>query len=326
MPLLLALALLAAAPDAQALFDAGDFDAALTRIDASLKSTANRPARASLQLLRARCLAALRRNVEVEPAMEAALDEDPTAQFSDDISPGLRATLERTKARLAGTVQIDSDPKGLAVRVNGALVGSAPVTQLLPVGRYELSSLDAAGNPAATRTLVVAPRSEQRVMLEASAPAPLPVAPELHTELPEPQKKAWPIEPGIAVRASLDVLGPGVSLEAGVFIVGRYFVVELDGIYGGNPGAGLRAGGRIPLGSGLLAAQLTADAVAFFGAGGFAPGAGATLSLGVHPHDALDILLDGSLRFVAAAAGYRAQYGLIGLTVRVRWPSGLDQG
>ena len=302
----------------QARFEAGDFEGALQVLDAAVKSDPSLPRRGEVHLARARCLAALRRNTELDPALEAALRADPTLAAGADDSPGFRATFERMRARLAGTVVIESQPPGSAVKVDGALVGRAPVTQLLPVGRYRLSVLDDSGNESAALEIVVSAQLTQTVRLVAAAappktgPAPVATAPTIT------ETKPWPVAPMLALRGVVDPLA-GVAFEGGLGVLGTYWVAELDAIGGGAFGLGLRAGPRIGFLNDLVGVQLTADGVLFF-RGGAVAGGGGTLSLVFHPVSFFDVLLDGSLRALQSSPGFRTLYGLVGLTLRFRWP------
>ena len=99
MTLLLLLLLAAGDPleTSQARFEAGDFEGALAALDAAVKADPSMARRGKLHLARARCLAALRRNTELDPALEAALRGDPTLTTGADDSPGFRATFERMR-------------------------------------------------------------------------------------------------------------------------------------------------------------------------------------------------------------------------------------
>lgn len=318
----LLLLLLSASPDplqtSQSKFEAGDFEGALQVLDAAVKSDPSSSRRGQLHLARARCLNALRRNTELDPALEAALRADPTLTAGTDDSPGFRATFERMRSRLAGTIVIESQPPGAAVKVDGALVGRAPVTQLLPVGRYRLSVLDDAGNEGAALELVVSAQLTQTVKLSTRSAAKVsakttPIEPAV-TAPAEPM----PIAPMIALRGVVDPAA-GVALEGGVGVLGKYWLAELDAIGGGAFGLGLRVGPRIGFLNDLLGAQLTADGVLFF-RGSPIVGGGGTLSFVVHPVSFFDVLLDGSVRVTQTTPGFRSLYGLIGLTLRLRWP------
>ncbi|MBL8949353.1 MAG: PEGA domain-containing protein [Myxococcaceae bacterium] len=315
------LSLAAADPlaDAQRLYDAGDFEAALKRLDVGLRADPPPGTRAQLQLSRARCLFALRKNADVEPALEAGLEADPTLTLGDDVSPSFRTTFEQLRVRLAAPVTVSSEPAGAAVRIDGALIGRTPLETRLPVGRYVVAVIDETGAEL-TQVALVTPRRPQTVAFTLAA-KPAAVEPQTVAEPTPAPNKPWPIELAVAGRALTDFRG--AALEVGAALIGRYFLVELDAVIGDSPGAGLRAGGRLPFVNGLFSVQLTADAVAFFSPT-VAPGGGATASFAVHPLAFLDLLVDGSARFLAAAPGYRAQYFLAGLTLRLRWPTGLD--
>ncbi len=323
---LVALVQLAAADplaDAQRLFDAGDFDGALKKLDAGLRSEPPAPQRAQLQLARARCFSALRRNAELEPALEAALESDPTLKPGDDVSPSFRTTFEQLRVRLAAVVTVVTDSPGAAVRIDDALIGRTPLDTRLPVGRYRIAVIDETGQEL-TRDVLVAPRQPQTVRIARGAkPAAVAAPAEPPTvDAPDEAPRPWPVELAISGRALTDFRGAAV--EVGAAVLGRFFIVEVDAVLGDSPGAGLRAGGRLPFVRGLFSIQLTADGVAFFRPA-FAPGGGATASFAVHPLSFLDVLLDGSARFFAATPGYRSQYFLAGLALRLRWPTGLDE-
>lgn len=307
--------LIAAAPvgleSATAAFDAGDFEQSLAQAGRALESPSLASAdRAQLQLLRARCLAALRRSNEVDEAIEAALNADPGLQLDErTVSPGLRATVTRLRSQLAAQVTVSVAAAPAAVRINDVMVGRAPVTQLLPVGRYRISALDDQGAVIATRDVVVAPRQQLQVALE---PAAVVVAAPAPGAAPSP----WPVMPALSLRGVVDP-SAGAAFEGGVSLLGRYWLVEADAVLAGGRGAGLRAGARIPFG-GRFSAQLTADGVLFFRPSVVA-GAGATLGAGVQL-GFVELLAEVSGRWVDAEHGYRSTYALIALSLRVRWP------
>ncbi len=326
---------LAATPHEQgtALFNSGDFEGALTAVDAGLRGQATGQTRASLHVLRARCLAALRRMNDVDSAIEAALVDDPLVTLDGlDVSPGFAATFERARVRLAGTVTVETEPPGGGVRIDGALLGSAPVSQVLPVGAHQVVILDDEGNQATSRRVVVAPRQRQTLVLPVTLKAAkgvtlLPPAPvdagvvavgagEAHDD--GGRSGDWPVTIALSVRPQVD-LGGGFSFEAGAVALAKHWLVEVDGIAAAVGGLGLRAGGRWPLLRGLLALQLTVDGVLLF-SHSTVPGFGGTFGVSVHPLPWLDLVLEGSGRWLNAESGYRKGYGLGGLAVRVRWP------
>lgn len=308
--------LLAAAPahDAQAKYEAGDFEGALAILDAAVKTAPT----GALHVARARCLNALRRNAELDAAFEAALAADPTVQVGADDSPGFRATFDRARARLAGTVEIVSEPPGAAVRIDGAMVGRAPVSQLLPVGRYTIGILDDAGAEVEGREVVVAPKQAQKIVLK--RPVAVVVAPPPKSEPAPPER--WFAVPTFAARVVVDPRA-GAAVEVGLGLLARYWLVEVAGIGGGAPGIGARAGARFPFLDGWVAAQLTLDGAAFFATQTIL-GGGGTFSFVVRPVAFLDVSVDGSARFVQPSAGFRSEYGLVGLTLRLRWPNRMD--
>jgi hypothetical protein len=306
---------------ASGLFDAGDFEGALKSVEAALSHEPSPAGRAQLQVLRGRCFAALHKPLEVDAALDAALEEDATVSLDGlDVSPTFTATLAAARTRLAGTLEVVTEPAGVGVRIDQVLVGRAPVSQRLSVGRHEVALLDGQGVVTATRAVVVTPRARQSLVLQVPAPA-VAVGPAQHSPPPTGAGAGagLPFAPGAGGRAVID-FAHGASAEAGVSLAGRYWLVEVDGVIGAVGGLGLRAGGRLPFWGDRLSAHLTADAVGFFGAR-FAPGGGATLGLAVHPWPFFEVFAEGSFRLVAAAPGFASRYALLGAGVRFSLPA-----
>lgn len=318
---LLAIALVCAIPDAdalersRALFAAADFEGALSTLNQALGETTSGPRRALIELERARCLSALRRVAETEAAIERALEADPTVNLEgDDSTRALRASFVQMKTRLAAEVTVLTEPPGLAVRLDGAVVGSAPVTHVLPVGRHQLTALDGAGREGASLTVLVAPRQKQTVVVRIGAASQAPRA-----DGPRP----WPVVPFLSARAHLDPIAPGVSFEPSLGLLGRFFVAELSVVIGGAVGLSARAGARLPFASDRFSAHLTVDGVAFFRSQ-VAPGIGGSAGLAFRALGWLEVFGEGTVWYVAAAPGFRPLYGLGSLGVRVRWPADFE--
>lgn len=296
-----------------ALFNSGNFEAALTQVEALLRLEKGSAERARFELLRARCYLALRRPLDGDDALASALIADPTLTIEGlDVSPAFVAIFERARTRLAAQLTVETEPVAAGIRIDGVLVGAAPVKQLLAVGVHRVEVIDANGSAFSVRQVVIAARQPQTLVLSSGAPLLVQGPP------PAPVQTPWVAVPALVARSSYD-LGSGASFELGVTLLGRYWLAELDAMFGAFGGAGLRLGGRLPIYRALLGAQLTLDGQLIFSRV-VVPGIGGTLSVVVHPVSWLDVLAEGSVRFVQSEPSFRAQYGLVGLALRVRWP------
>lgn len=302
---------------AQALYDDGEFQEALAVL--ATQHPDEPTAVSGLELLRARCHAALRRPRDVEVALEAALSADPTTSQSPEFGPGFNAAINDARARLAGVIEVDTTPPGAGVRIDQVLVGRAPLSQRVLVGAHLVETLDEAGAVTVRRELLVGPRSRQVILIETSARA---------GDATEPREPvfplSWPVTPTLSARFDLDLscpsCGVGGAGEFGVGVLSGYWLVEVSLIAGRFPGLGARAGARLPVLDGLLAPQVTADGVMFFGPS-IAAGGGLSAGLALRPLSFAEVLLEGSLRWLAVPDDTRAFYGLVSLAVRFRLPS-----
>jgi hypothetical protein len=291
-------------------FDGGDFEGALRVAQAAAAHDADPPHRAQLRLLEARCALALRRELDVEAALSSALVDDPTLAVDPNVvGPGFAATVERLRLTLAGSVSIEAVPSGMAIRVDGAIVGKAPVTERLAVGRHHLAALDGTGQEAVEAEVVVAPRQAQSVRLAVAAPPPTP----------EPPGRPGTLAPAAAVHLTVDPRS-GAALQAGLVLVDAHWLVEADGVAGGASGATVRAGLRTDLLS-WLGVQATVDGALFF-TSPIIPGVGVSAGPSFRPVAFLDLVVQGSAMFFNGHAPFRAQYFLVDLGARVRWPFG----
>jgi hypothetical protein len=296
------------------LFDAGDFEGALRAARDSAATMQAGPPRAALEVLEARCHLALRQELGVETALEAALTDDPALSVDASVSPAFAATIERLRLSLAGMVRVDTEPWGAGVLVDGVLVGKSPWSQRLPVGRHVVAWVDAQGRARELREVTVVPRRDQAVrFVDARA--------EGAVTLPSPSATApsgSALAPAAVVHALVDVKS-GAAWEAGAALLGRYWLVEADGIAGSVAGVAVHAGVRFGLWRELLGVQATADGVVFF-SNPAAPGGGASAGLVVHPVSWLDAFVLGGASFLKPAPAFRAQYGLVDAGLRLRWP------
>src|SRR5579871_6137403 len=255
--------------DARSRFEAGDFDGALAATQSAARAEKEPARRAQWEVLSARCLLALRRQLEVEAALESALTDDPTLSVDpNEVPPSFLGTLDRLRLSLAGSVTVESEQPG-GVKVDGVLVGTTPATQRLAVGKHVIAWVDASGQEAITRQIVVAPRETRSVRFETPRPAPPPPPPA--EILPKKSSPPW-LTPALVVHADIDFRA-GAAVEAGIAVLGEYWLAELDGVAGAEAGATVRGGGRIEFLQGTLSAQLTLDGRAFF-APKFSPGIG----------------------------------------------------
>lgn len=300
----------------RARFGAADFEGALVILDRALPAETKPHQRALLELERARCLSALQRPRESEAAIERAVSADPTVSLAEeDATRALRATFAQVKTRLAADVTIVTEPPGLAVRLDGAVVGRSPVTQPLPVGAHVLAAIDENGVDRASLEVVVAPRQKQTVMLRVGeSPAVVQRPPPV-----EPPSE-WAVLPFFAARVHLDPLVPGVSLEPSLGLLARFFLAELSVVVGRSVGLGARAGGRLPFAGDRFSVQLTVNGVYFVGQSS-APGVGASAGVVFRAVPVLDVFAEGTFWYVAAAPTFRSLYGLATLGFRLRWPA-----
>jgi hypothetical protein len=115
--------------------------------------------------------------------------------------------LKRAKQNI-GTLTVDAQPAGAEVRLDGALVGQAPLPDALFVDPGEhVVLVRAPGRPDATQQVVLAAGEAKTIALAAVEAPPPPPPP------PPPTRQGW--RPGVALLATGGVLAAG-GLIAGI--------------------------------------------------------------------------------------------------------------
>ena len=140
----------------QKLFNKGDFDAAA--IEGGDPATVEK-----VQLLRAQCLAARQDFAHAEEAFALALDANPETSLDPTrVDPTVVKLLESVRARLTGSLIVNSTPPGAVLVLDGKEVGAAPQTIAAPAGKHKLEAKWGEG-PLQAMELQVRPRRETRV-------------------------------------------------------------------------------------------------------------------------------------------------------------------
>lgn len=156
----------------QKLFAQGDFDGALKMLDGAAADGGDAATLEKVHLLRAQCLAARQDFVRAEEAFASALEANPDTTLDPTrVDPTLVKLLESVRARLTGTVQINSTPPGATLLLDGKPGGVAPQTLALPAGKHRLEARWGEG-PSQAVELQVRPRKEVRVEWVQGAAAP----------------------------------------------------------------------------------------------------------------------------------------------------------
>jgi tetratricopeptide (TPR) repeat protein len=147
----------------QKLFNQGDFDAALKMLDAAAIEGGDPATLEKVQLLRAQCLAARQDFARAEEAFALALDANPETTLDPTrVDPTVVRLLESVRARLTGSLVLNSTPPGAIVLLDGKEIGAAPQTVAAPAGKHKLEARWGEG-PLQTLELQVRPRRETRV-------------------------------------------------------------------------------------------------------------------------------------------------------------------
>lgn len=318
----------AALPDAvaraRALYERSDFSQAIAAADQALTREKQASARGELHLVRALCFSALRKPAETHDAIDTALGEDPLLADDPAFAPSFVALLQQARVRLAGQLHVSSPLQGAGVRIDGVVVGPAPVSQPLPVGRHVVEVLDARGLVRAQRTLVMTVKGSQALTLEAepviAVDAGLVEAPSAAALSPT----SLPVSPFLGGRLVVDpscpACGLGLTSEASVGLIGRLWTAEAGVLFAKSLAGTLRGGPRLSFASGVVAVQLTVDGVLFFERP-LVPGVGASLGATWHFLTFVELFVEASLRFHWAPMDVRAGAGLVAAGVRVRLPS-----
>ncbi len=147
----------------QKLFAQGDFDGALKMLDAAAADGGDAPTLEKVHLLRAQCLAARQDFARAEEAFANALEANPDVTLDPSrVDPTVVKLLESVRARLTGSVIVNSTPTGATLFLDGKAGGVAPQTLAVPAGRHKLEARWGEGALQAVE-LQVRPRKELRV-------------------------------------------------------------------------------------------------------------------------------------------------------------------
>lgn len=207
----------------QKLFNQGDFDGALKLLDAAEGGDAK--VMEKVHLLRAQSYAARQEFVRAEEAFAQALEANPDAALDPArVDPTVVKLLESVRARLKGTVIINSTPPGATVIFDGRAAGLAPLTLTPTVGRHTLEAQWGDG-PKQKLELQVHPTREARVeWVQVVGPSTAPAGSGLLVERP---LRPFGDLRGIFEASTSSALGGGLELGGGIelswFRLGAYF-------------------------------------------------------------------------------------------------------
>ncbi|ATB28681.1 hypothetical protein [Melittangium boletus] len=274
----------------------GDFESALSRVDAGLRRIRDETHVARLQLVRGEVFAALRRYTQMEAAFAQALESDPDVRLDPErVQPTVVALFESLRDRLRGELAIEVEPSGAELFLEGRPLGRAPWRGPVPIGTHMLEV-----GPGRTALQVKARpgRTEQvRVVLP---PAVSPSSP------------GSALAFSAQVRAALG-LSPfsGMGMEAGVRLAGTYVHGELNATVGRQLGASARLGVQAPELLGPLTVFLSLDGYALGGPALFGGGVSAGASIPLSHRFSLFAELSG--RWLPSGSEYGTTH-LLGLS------------
>jgi hypothetical protein len=206
----------------QKLFASGDFDGALRALDAAAVEGGDAATLEKVHLLRAQCFAARQDFTRAEEAFALALDANPDVTLDPArVDPTVVKLLESVRARLTGTLQVNSTPSGATLFLDGKAGGVAPQNLAVPAGKHKLEARWGEG-PLQAIELQVRPRKETRIEWVKGAATEVPGATGLITERP--------IRPfgdlrGMFEPATSGSIGGGLELGGGFEV--SYFRVGL---------------------------------------------------------------------------------------------------
>jgi hypothetical protein len=197
----------------QKLFASGDFEGALKALDAAAQENRDDATLEKVHLLRAQCFAARQDFVKAEEAFARVLEANPEASLDPArVDPTVVKLLESVRARLTGSLVLDSTPPGAALSVDGKPAGATPLTQAVPVGRHKVEA-KWGDEPALSSEVVVKPNREVRLTWVQGPvkQAPPPACPEVPTG-----PTGRPLRPFGDVRGSMEVpVNPGAYVTGG---------------------------------------------------------------------------------------------------------------
>ena len=206
-------------------FNQGDFEGALRALDQAALEGGDPATLEKVHLLRAQCFAARQDFVRTEEAFALALESNPDASLDPArVDPTLVKLLEAVRARLTGTLIVNSTPDGAGLFLDGKNAGVTPQTLQAPIGHHKLELRWGEG-PMSPLEVQVRPRKEIRIEWVQAAAPPAVVGPE--------KPEARPIRPFGDLRFTFEVpatpqapitygLDLGGGFEVGYFRAGLW--------------------------------------------------------------------------------------------------------
>lgn len=271
----------------------GDFESALSHVEAGLRRPGDEASSARLHLVRGEVYAALRQYSRMEAAFAQALEFDPDARLDPErVQPTVVTLFESLRARLQGELLIEVEPGGAELRLDDQPLGQAPWRGSVPIGTHTVE----VGPGKTTLQVKVRPGRQEHVRV---------VLPSTGTEGTGPAFSTQ-------VRAALGLApSSGVGLEAGARLAGAHLYGELNATAGRRFGASARLGVQAPELVGPLTLSLSVDAYALAApallGGGLSAGASLPLS------SRLAFFAEVSGRWLPSSSVYRTTH-LLGVS------------
>ncbi len=278
----------------------GDFESALSRVEAGLWQTRDETYIARLHLVRGEVYAALRQYSQMEAAFAQALESDPDVRPDPErVQPTVVALFESLRERLRGELAIDVDPSGAELRFDGQPLGQAPWKGPVPIGTHMLE----VGTGVTTLQVKVRPGRTEQVRVV------LPPATSTTASVDRPSS-GFAFSAHARAAMGLSPLS-GAGLEAGVRLAGTYVYGELNATAGRRFGASVRLGAQAPKLVGPLTFFLSLDGYALGGPTLFGGGLSAGASLPLSSR--FDLFAELSGRWLPANSSYSTTH-LLGTT------------
>ena len=144
-------------------FNQGEFDVALKHLDAAAAEAGDPATLEKIHLLRAQAFAARQDFARAEEAFALALEANPDASLDPArVDPTLVKMLDSVRGRLTGTLVVNSTPVGAMVSVDKKVVGVAPQTMSVTVGKHHVEA-KWGETAAAEKDVQIRPRKELQI-------------------------------------------------------------------------------------------------------------------------------------------------------------------
>ena len=318
----------------QAAFTRGEFDKAIAALDAAAgQAQENEPLLVQIHLLRGRCFAALPDGTaRAEEAFLRALEVDPEAKLdASRVRPTVVSMLDDLRERTLGTLQVDGDPAGAQVLLDGRSIGTAPYSGQAPVGRHALQLRAADGSSSDTLEVVVRVKTPQHLALRLG-PAPKKAATSQAVAETAGPFSLSTLRPFVDVRGAIEPVPPsgsGLAMSGEVGAGGGFtnLLASLHlGVGGKSFAMAVRVTGALPQFVSILGAHLSFDVPMMVLDQHFVAGLGGALGVDLTPTRWFEPFLELQLRHFFAlpvradGARYAENSALIGLGVRLRLP------